>query len=146
MRLLTRKAILALPVALFMAYTGVDKGRELGEVDEDQAELMQVVAVENPTGRTILPTYQANGFLVSSSRRITVGVSKDEYKNLRTGEYINVVAIPAKPDAFITVSEFEAAKPLIKLATLTVTWEFPVAIFFILVLVVYFVLPPTDAT
>ena len=27
-----------------------------------------------------------------------------------------------------------------------VTWEFPVAIFFILVLVVYFVLPPTDAT
>ena len=145
MRLLTRKAILVLPVAFFMAYTGLERGRELGIIDESQTEMMQVVAVENPSGQTILPTYQANGFVASTSQRITVGLSKDQYKTLRTGEYIKVVAIPAKPNAFITVSELEAAKPLIKLGALTVTWEFPFAIFFILILVVYFVLPPTDA-
>lgn len=145
MRLLTRKAILTLPIILYMAYEGFDRGGEYGAINERQIQLMQVVTLENPSGRTIFPTYQASGFIVSSSKRLTVDLYKSEFKILRHGAHIKVIAIPSKPNTFITLSRLEAAKPFIKLGALTVTWEFPVAIFFFLISIIYFVLPPTDA-
>jgi hypothetical protein len=137
------KVFFALLIFPFMAYEGLERGELYGSIDEGDSLTMQIDSIVNNNSRTFFPDYRANGILLPSKEPLSVDIFKREYRQLESGDHIEVFAVPAEPNEYVTASKLEESKPFIPLGILDVTWHFPVAVaggFFMVIYIVLFLL------
>lgn len=122
MQLLT--VVIVNVILICMTFDGLRRGWEYGPINEREHKTMIVESIQNPSGRSLLPTFQASGRLLTDGRRIEIPIFEHEYKSLRKGDRLVVFELPRHQGAFITQSKMEESKPFVRLGPLAVTWHF----------------------
>jgi hypothetical protein len=95
-------ALIFLPLAGFIVYNGLSDARLAQGTKGHSSIGFHVEQVYNEVERTIFPDYRAAGRVVSTRESKSIPISKNEFRKIKPGDKLHIVATGIEQRPFVT--------------------------------------------